>query len=151
MRYPLMPYVLYYMPYILFLAVLPFFINFHYLYIFFSFPVSSKCKQKDVQNQCEARMVLLWEENGERTFIVYQDICHWCKRTQNILICLFLLIHLQDTADMEWMMWFSTFREHILFALSGHVLFAKICSMLAPQVLLLSDSLINNYLSCSRR
>ncbi|MEQ2193043.1 hypothetical protein XENOCAPTIV_022390, partial [Xenoophorus captivus] len=31
------------------------------------------------------------------------------------------------------MMWFSTFREHILFALSGHVLFAKICSMLAPQ------------------
>lgn len=38
-----------------------------------------------------------------------------------------------DTADYEWMMWFSTFREHILFALSGHVLFAKICSMLAPQ------------------
>lgn len=41
---------------------------------------------------------------------------------------------LQDTADIEWMMWFSTFREHIIFALSGHVLFAKICSMLAPQV-----------------
>lgn len=38
-----------------------------------------------------------------------------------------------DTADFEWMMWFSTFRMHILFALSGHVLFAKICSMLAPQ------------------
>uniref|UniRef100_A0A7N8XLA0 Hedgehog acyltransferase like, b n=1 Tax=Mastacembelus armatus TaxID=205130 RepID=A0A7N8XLA0_9TELE len=38
-----------------------------------------------------------------------------------------------DTADFEWMMWFSRFREHILFALSGHVLFAKICSMLAPQ------------------
>ncbi|XP_031706244.1 hedgehog acyltransferase like, b [Anarrhichthys ocellatus] len=38
-----------------------------------------------------------------------------------------------DTADFEWMMWFSTFRAHILFALSGHVLFAKICSMLAPQ------------------
>ncbi|XP_071341230.1 hedgehog acyltransferase like, b isoform X1 [Trachinotus anak] len=38
-----------------------------------------------------------------------------------------------DTADFEWMMWFSTFREHILFALSGHVLFAKICTMLAPQ------------------
>uniref|UniRef100_A0A671WHW3 Hedgehog acyltransferase like, b n=1 Tax=Sparus aurata TaxID=8175 RepID=A0A671WHW3_SPAAU len=38
-----------------------------------------------------------------------------------------------DTADFEWMMWFSTFREHILFALSGHVLFAKIGSMLAPQ------------------
>ncbi|XP_060756844.1 hedgehog acyltransferase like, b isoform X3 [Neoarius graeffei] len=38
-----------------------------------------------------------------------------------------------DTADSEWMMWFSTFREHIIFALSGHVLFAKICSMLAPQ------------------
>uniref|UniRef100_A0A4W4GRX7 Hedgehog acyltransferase like, a n=1 Tax=Electrophorus electricus TaxID=8005 RepID=A0A4W4GRX7_ELEEL len=39
-----------------------------------------------------------------------------------------------DTADVEWMMWFSTFREHIVFALSGHILFAKICSMLAPQV-----------------
>ncbi|KAF6727328.1 Protein-cysteine N-palmitoyltransferase HHAT-like protein [Oryzias melastigma] len=38
-----------------------------------------------------------------------------------------------DTSDFEWMMWFSTFRAHILFALSGHVLFAKICSMLAPQ------------------
>uniref|UniRef100_A0A8D3D180 Hedgehog acyltransferase like, b n=1 Tax=Scophthalmus maximus TaxID=52904 RepID=A0A8D3D180_SCOMX len=38
-----------------------------------------------------------------------------------------------ETADFEWMMWFSTFREHILFALSGHVLFAKIGSMLAPQ------------------
>ncbi|KAG7250869.1 hypothetical protein CRUP_004645 [Coryphaenoides rupestris] len=40
----------------------------------------------------------------------------------------------KDTADLEWVMWFSTFREHILFALSGHVLFAKICSMLAPQL-----------------
>uniref|UniRef100_A0A3Q3FCY7 Hedgehog acyltransferase like, a n=1 Tax=Labrus bergylta TaxID=56723 RepID=A0A3Q3FCY7_9LABR len=40
-----------------------------------------------------------------------------------------------DTADSEWMMWFSTYRDHILFALSGHVLFAKICSMLAPQVI----------------
>ncbi|XP_046874085.1 protein-cysteine N-palmitoyltransferase HHAT-like protein isoform X1 [Hypomesus transpacificus] len=38
-----------------------------------------------------------------------------------------------ETADFEWVMWFSTFREHILFALSGHVIFAKICSMLAPQ------------------
>ncbi|XP_037311466.2 hedgehog acyltransferase like, b [Pungitius pungitius] len=38
-----------------------------------------------------------------------------------------------DTADFEWMMWFSTFKEHILFALSGHVLFAKIGSMSAPQ------------------
>lgn len=43
-------------------------------------------------------------------------------------------LYLQDTADSEWMMWFSTFREHIVFALSGHVLFGKICSMLAPQV-----------------
>ncbi|XP_063062334.1 hedgehog acyltransferase like, b [Engraulis encrasicolus] len=38
-----------------------------------------------------------------------------------------------DTADVEWVMWFSTFCEHILFALSGHVIFAKICSLLAPQ------------------
>lgn len=45
---------------------------------------------------------------------------------------------LQDTTDFEWMMWFSTFREHILFAVSGHVLFAKICSMLAPQVHLMN-------------
>lgn len=48
-------------------------------------------------------------------------------------------IHAQDTADWEWMMWFSTFKAHILFALSGHVLFAKICSMLAPQVILLTS------------
>lgn len=54
----------------------------------------------------------------------------------------FPLTGLQDTADFEWMMWFSTFREHILFALTGHVLFAKIGSMLAPQVLLLRGSLI---------
>lgn len=46
--------------------------------------------------------------------------------------------NLQDTADLEWMMWFSTFKAHILFALSGHVLFAKICSLLAPQVILLA-------------
>lgn len=39
----------------------------------------------------------------------------------------------RDSADLEWVMWFSTFREHILFALAGHVLFAKICSMLAPK------------------
>ncbi|XP_054621649.1 hedgehog acyltransferase like, b [Dunckerocampus dactyliophorus] len=38
-----------------------------------------------------------------------------------------------DTADSEWAMWIWTFRAHILFALSGHVLFAKLCSMLAPQ------------------
>lgn len=44
----------------------------------------------------------------------------------------------QDTADLEWMMWFSTFKAHILFALSGHVLFAKICTMLAVQVILLT-------------
>lgn len=38
-----------------------------------------------------------------------------------------------DTADFEWVMWFSTFKDHILFALSGHILFAKLCTMLAPQ------------------
>lgn len=31
-------------------------------------------------------------------------------------------------------MWFTTFRNHILFALSGHVIFAKICSMMSPKV-----------------
>lgn len=48
----------------------------------------------------------------------------------------FISVALQDTADVEWMMWFSTFRVHIIFALSGHVIFAKICSLLAPQVAL---------------
>ncbi|XP_036374674.1 protein-cysteine N-palmitoyltransferase HHAT-like protein [Megalops cyprinoides] len=38
-----------------------------------------------------------------------------------------------DVADFEWVMWFTTFRSHILFALSGHVIFAKICSMLSPK------------------
>ncbi|XP_062813812.1 protein-cysteine N-palmitoyltransferase HHAT-like protein isoform X2 [Anolis carolinensis] len=38
-----------------------------------------------------------------------------------------------DTADFEWAMWFSSFRNFIIFALSGHVLFAKICSMTVPQ------------------
>uniref|UniRef100_A0A4W4H5Q2 Hedgehog acyltransferase like, a n=1 Tax=Electrophorus electricus TaxID=8005 RepID=A0A4W4H5Q2_ELEEL len=39
-----------------------------------------------------------------------------------------------DVADFEWAMWFTTFRSHILFALSGHVIFAKICSMISPKV-----------------
>nr|XP_006120672.1 protein-cysteine N-palmitoyltransferase HHAT-like protein isoform X2 [Pelodiscus sinensis] len=38
-----------------------------------------------------------------------------------------------DMADFEWAMWFSSFRNVIIFALSGHVLFAKICSMVLPQ------------------
>ncbi|XP_047662377.1 hedgehog acyltransferase like, a [Tachysurus fulvidraco] len=38
-----------------------------------------------------------------------------------------------DVADFEWAMWFTTFRNHILFALSGHVIFAKICSMISPK------------------
>ncbi|XP_051944687.1 hedgehog acyltransferase like, a isoform X2 [Hippocampus zosterae] len=38
-----------------------------------------------------------------------------------------------DVADFEWVMWFSTFRNHILFALSGHVIFAKIFTLLAPK------------------
>ncbi|XP_037313899.2 protein-cysteine N-palmitoyltransferase HHAT-like protein isoform X1 [Pungitius pungitius] len=39
-----------------------------------------------------------------------------------------------DVADFEWMMWFSTFRNHILFALMGHVVFAKIFTLLAPKI-----------------
>nr|XP_057924746.1 hedgehog acyltransferase like, a isoform X2 [Doryrhamphus excisus] len=39
-----------------------------------------------------------------------------------------------DVADFEWMMWFSTFRNHILFALTGHVIFAKIFTLLAPKI-----------------
>lgn len=40
----------------------------------------------------------------------------------------------QDVADFEWVMWFTSFRNVIIFALSGHVLFGKICSMTVPQV-----------------
>ncbi|XP_052551048.1 protein-cysteine N-palmitoyltransferase HHAT-like protein isoform X2 [Tympanuchus pallidicinctus] len=38
-----------------------------------------------------------------------------------------------DVADFEWMMWFTSFRNVIIFTLSGHVLFAKVCSMTVPQ------------------
>ncbi|XP_036866297.1 protein-cysteine N-palmitoyltransferase HHAT-like protein isoform X3 [Manis javanica] len=38
-----------------------------------------------------------------------------------------------DVADFEWVMWFTSFRNIIVFALSGHVLFAKLCTMAAPQ------------------
>ncbi|XP_029444193.1 protein-cysteine N-palmitoyltransferase HHAT-like protein isoform X2 [Rhinatrema bivittatum] len=38
-----------------------------------------------------------------------------------------------DVADFEWVMWFTTFRNYIIFALSGHILFAKVFSMLLPQ------------------
>ncbi|KAF7245723.1 Protein-cysteine N-palmitoyltransferase HHAT-like protein [Varanus komodoensis] len=38
-----------------------------------------------------------------------------------------------DAADFEWAMWFTSFRNFIIFALSGHVLFAKICSMTVPR------------------
>uniref|UniRef100_A0A8C5HJ68 Protein-cysteine N-palmitoyltransferase HHAT-like protein n=1 Tax=Gouania willdenowi TaxID=441366 RepID=A0A8C5HJ68_GOUWI len=38
-----------------------------------------------------------------------------------------------DVADFEWAMWFSTFRNHILFALTGHVIFAKIFTLVAPK------------------
>lgn len=40
----------------------------------------------------------------------------------------------QDAADFEWVMWFTTFRNHILFALAGHVIFAKIVTVVAPKV-----------------
>ncbi|XP_028327773.1 hedgehog acyltransferase like, a isoform X1 [Gouania willdenowi] len=39
-----------------------------------------------------------------------------------------------DVADFEWAMWFSTFRNHILFALTGHVIFAKIFTLVAPKI-----------------
>jgi len=39
-----------------------------------------------------------------------------------------------DVADFEWVMWFTSFRNIIVFALSGHVLFAKLCTMVAPQL-----------------
>ncbi|XP_066101954.1 protein-cysteine N-palmitoyltransferase HHAT-like protein isoform X3 [Saccopteryx bilineata] len=39
-----------------------------------------------------------------------------------------------DVADFEWVMWFTSFRNVIIFTLSGHVLFAKLCTMVAPQL-----------------
>ncbi|XP_056914000.1 hedgehog acyltransferase like, a isoform X1 [Takifugu flavidus] len=39
-----------------------------------------------------------------------------------------------DVADFEWVMWFTTFRNHILFALAGHVIFAKILTLVAPKM-----------------
>ncbi|XP_060163340.1 protein-cysteine N-palmitoyltransferase HHAT-like protein isoform X2 [Globicephala melas] len=39
-----------------------------------------------------------------------------------------------DVADFEWVMWFTSFRNAIFLALSGHVLFAKLCTMVAPQL-----------------
>ncbi|XP_037704175.1 protein-cysteine N-palmitoyltransferase HHAT-like protein isoform X1 [Choloepus didactylus] len=39
-----------------------------------------------------------------------------------------------DVADFEWVMWFTSFRNVIIFALSGHVLFAKLCTMVAPEL-----------------
>uniref|UniRef100_A0A3Q1HQ86 Hedgehog acyltransferase like, a n=1 Tax=Anabas testudineus TaxID=64144 RepID=A0A3Q1HQ86_ANATE len=41
-----------------------------------------------------------------------------------------------DVADFEWIMWFNTFRNHILFALVGHVIFAKIFTLVAPKLTL---------------
>ncbi|XP_038654448.1 hedgehog acyltransferase like, b [Scyliorhinus canicula] len=38
-----------------------------------------------------------------------------------------------DVADFEWVMWFTKFRNYILFALFGHVLFGKAVSMAVPQ------------------
>ncbi|KAM8967781.1 protein-cysteine N-palmitoyltransferase HHAT-like protein [Pelodytes ibericus] len=38
-----------------------------------------------------------------------------------------------DAADFEWVMWFTTFRNYIIFALSGHVIFAKVFSLMLPQ------------------
>ncbi|XP_075684898.1 protein-cysteine N-palmitoyltransferase HHAT-like protein [Rhinoderma darwinii] len=38
-----------------------------------------------------------------------------------------------DAADFEWVMWFTTFRNYIIFALAGHIIFAKIFSLLVPQ------------------
>ncbi|KAK0146925.1 Protein-cysteine N-palmitoyltransferase HHAT-like protein [Merluccius polli] len=60
-------------------------------------------------------MALLWQKNGK----LFSD-------------AVFLTL-LRDVADFEWVMWFSTFRNHILFALTGHVIVAKIFSLLVPK------------------
>lgn len=80
-------------------------------------------------------MALLWQEDGE--LLIYNPFMHLLL--QNVrgqrLTCPFNTPPLpQDVADFEWVMWFSTFRNHILFALTGHVIFAKIFTLLAPKV-----------------
>ncbi|XP_032821660.1 protein-cysteine N-palmitoyltransferase HHAT-like protein [Petromyzon marinus] len=39
----------------------------------------------------------------------------------------------RDIADFEWLMWFSKWRNYILLALSGQVLFGKFASLLFPE------------------
>lgn len=102
-----------------------------------------ECKQKGLQGKCETRMALLWQEDGKSLVynpsvypIVFCNLIHWCNMSSESG-CQALIMQLplpQDVTDFEWMMWFSTFRNHILFALAGHVIFAKIFTLLAPKV-----------------
>lgn len=88
-------------------------------------------------------MALLWQENGELLIynpfmypIVFYNWIYCCKMSKESACRALLMLppSPQDVADFEWMMWFSTFRNHILFALTGHVIFAKIFTLLAPKV-----------------
>lgn len=98
-----------------------------------------ECKQEGLQRKRETRMALLWQENGKLTinnpcmsFVGFPDEKMSKESVHHVSIRHPLLP--QDVADFEWMMWFSTFRNHILFALTGHVIFAKIFTLIAPKV-----------------
>lgn len=91
-------------------------------------------KQEGLQRQRETRMALFRQKNG--WFLPHDARRLSVPRLNSpppltLPLCRLLL---QDAADFEWAMWFSTFRNHILFALAGHVIFAKIFTILAPKV-----------------
>lgn len=88
-------------------------------------------KQEGLQGQCETRMALFWQENGK---VFPRNTPSQSDLKFNSFLLILPVLLLQDAADFEWAMWFSTFRNHILFALTGHVIFAKIFTLVAPKV-----------------
>lgn len=88
-------------------------------------------------------MALFWQEDGKMLIhnpymylIVSYNWIYWYKTSKESGDHVLLMdVSLpQDVADFEWIMWFNTFRNHILFALVGHVIFAKIFTLVAPKV-----------------
>ncbi|XP_053121241.1 protein-cysteine N-palmitoyltransferase HHAT-like protein [Hemicordylus capensis] len=71
--------------------------------------------------------------SGHEVFETSRDVMNRKAFRENIKPGWHYFGRKMDTADFEWAMWFTSFRNFIIFALSGHVIFAKICSMTAPQ------------------
>lgn len=91
-------------------------------------------KQEALQRQREARMALFRQEDGEFWRHDTRPLGALQLNSPLPVVLMLCLLLLQDAADFEWAMWFSSFRNHILFALAGHVIFAKIFTLLAPKV-----------------